>query len=806
MRMPSLLRRQGSRLTVITCQNFAAMFLFLLFLSSIFSGATAQQRVSNISLGSALTPTSTSYWSSNSGHFAFGFYPEGNGFAVGIWFANIQQRTVIWTANRDDTPLPSDVTLTLSTDGRLILQFNQGQEIPISDATLYASSASMLDSGNFVLYDSESRIIWQTFDAPTDAIISGQRLLAGKQLVASISNTNHSSGRFELIMQTDGNLVLYPAQNPKAPNSAYWHTETFTAGNNVSLNLKSNGQLYLLNSTGFIIKTLKDAGTISGNPIYRATIDVDGIFRLYSHNLDQNSNWSIEWSSSDNLCNPIGLCGLNSYCTLAGGSPTCVCTPGFDFIDHSQKNLGCKKNSSSVDCTSLAESNFTMHELRDITWEDNPYSILSSSTRAACREECLGDCNCEAAIYNQNQECRKQKLPLRFGRTQKGQISTFIKISIGNSRTTGGSIERKNGQGKDVLIIGIVFLTLSIIMLAIFGILFFRYRIWNYKKISSHPNDELLEDVTLRSFTFDELKKATNNFKNEIGRGASGTVFKGVLSNSSRAVAIKRLEKMVAEGERGFQNEMKIIGRTHHKNLVRLFGYCQDGTNKLLVYEYMSSGSLADFLFKGEEKPAWEERIQIALNVARGIFYLHEECSTPIIHCDIKPENILMDEKEGAKIADFGLSKLLMPNQSKTYTGVRGTRGYVAPEWHTNLPITVKADVYSYGIMLLEIICCRENVDMSVPDDEIVLANWVYDCFEAKELDKLMQDEVVEEGKFERMVKVGLWCIQDEPSLRPSMKKVLLMLEGTIDIPTPPSPPAFSSSYDKRATTSLTVV
>ncbi|XP_048227199.1 G-type lectin S-receptor-like serine/threonine-protein kinase LECRK1 [Ricinus communis] len=300
----------------------------------------------------------------------------GNSFAVGIWFANIQQRTVIWTANRDDTPLPSDVILTLSTDGMLVLQFNQGQEIPISDATLYASSASMLDS---------------TFDAPTDTIISGQRLLAGKQLVASISSTNHSSGRFELIMQTDVNLVMYPSQSPRAVAYAYWSTATFAAGNNL----------------------------------------MDGIFRLYSHNLDQNGNWSIEWSSSDHLCDPIVLCGLNSYCTLADRVPTCVCTAGFDFIDQSQKNLGCKKNSSSIDCMSLAESNFTMHELRDITWE------------------------------------------------------------------------------------------------AISCALVHRYRAWEYKAISTEANRERVWDVSLRSFTYQELERATDGFREKLGRGAFRTAFKG---------------------------------------------------------------------------------------------------------------------------------------------------------------------------------------------------------------------------------------------------------------------------------------
>ncbi|XXG65317.1 hypothetical protein AAC387_Pa05g3048 [Persea americana] len=146
-----------------------------------------------------------------------------------------------------------------------------------------------------------------------------------------------------------------------------------------------------------------------------------------------------------------------------------------------------------------------------------------------------------------------------------------------------------------------------------------------------------------------------------------------------------------------------------------------------------------------------------------------------------------MDKFYRAKISDFGLAKLMRPDQTRTYTEIRGTRGYVAPEWHKNMPITVKADVYSYGILLLEIVCCRRNVEMRAGDDEKILSQWVYDCFEDSELGKLVKNhEEVDKRGLEEMVKVGLWCIQEKPSIRPSMKKVVLMLEGNVEIPTPP--------------------
>ncbi|XVF30490.1 hypothetical protein REPUB_Repub16aG0062500 [Reevesia pubescens] len=759
----------------------AVVILFLL-LSVMFSNAKAQLRNSTIALGSSLSPTNNnSFWLSESGQFAFGFYPNGQGFSVGVWFAQIQQQTVVWTANRDDPPYPGDSKLLL-TDGRLILQHNQGQETPISTASVVASSASMLNSGDFVLLNSSSGIIWQTFDVPTDTILPGQRLLTGHMLVSSVSDTNHSSGKFQIFMQNDGNLVQYPEDSAGSNSASYWDTNTQNAGDGVTLNLDSNGLLYLVNATGFNIQNLSSTVNAS-KAAYRATIDADGIFRLYSHGLGQQGNWSIEWSSSDDRCSPKGLCGVNSYCTLINANPVCQCPPGFDFIDQSRNDFGCKKN-----CSICSESSFDVYDLNNVTWEEDSYSSVSSLTGDACRENCIRDISCEAALYA-NQECLKLKLPLRFGRKVGDSETTFLKVASND-----GEVNKSEREG--LFITSIVFLTLAFLVLASSCVIVYLYRIRGYQMISNQGNNGFAEDLSLRSFSYEELKDASNNFTDEIGKGSCGTVYKGVLSNGNRIVAIKRLEKVVAEGEREFRNEMKTIGKTHHKNLVQLLGYCHEGVNMLLVYEYMSHGSLADFFFRARLKRDWEGRTEIALDIARGILYLHEECETQIIHCDIKPENILMDEKGSAKVADFGLAKLLMPNQTKTFTGIRGTRGYVAPEWwHQNSPITVKADVYSFGIMLLEIICCRRSIDMNAPEDEVVLIYWVYDCFADRELDKLIKDEEVEKNMLERMVKVGLWCIQDDPSLRPSMKKVILMLEGTVDLPAPPCrPSSFNTS------------
>ena len=310
-------------------------------------------------------------------------------------------------------------------------------------------------------------------------------------------------------------------------------------------------------------------------------------------------------------------------------------------------------------------------------------------------------------------------------------------------------------------------------MLVIFGIVRYGYRFWACKKESNHRNIVLSENVSLRSFTYAELEKVIDNFKEELGRGAFGIVYKGEIGNGKKLVAVKRLEKLLAEREREFQIEMKVIGRTHHKNLVHLLGYCHDGPNRLLVYEYMSNGLIADILFTPEKQPCWDQRMEIARDIAKRILYLHEECMPQIIHYDIKPQNILMDKNMCTKISDFGLSKLLKPDQTKTFTDIRGTRGYVAPEWHRKMFVTVKVDVYSFGIILLEIICCQKSVDYNILEEEAILEEWAYHCFECGELGKLVGDEKVDKKQLERITKVALWCILYEPSLHPSIKKVL---------------------------------
>ncbi|KAL4571245.1 hypothetical protein LXL04_018000 [Taraxacum kok-saghyz] len=305
--------------------------------------------------------------------------------------------------------------------------------------------------------------------------------------------------------------------------------------------------------------------------------------------------------------------------------------------------------------------------------------------------------------------------------------------------------------------------------------------------------DDMEREKPIR-FTSQQLRLATDNFSVLLGSGGFGTVYKGLFSNGA-AVAVKVLKGTSDERiEEQFMAEVSTMGRTHHFNLVRLYGFCFESNLQALVYEYMVNGSLDNHLFKASEGPVigFEKLHEIALGTARGISYLHEECPQRIVHYDIKPGNILLDSKFCAKVADFGLAKLCnRENTHITMTGGRGTPGYAAPELWLPLPVSHKCDVYSFGMLLFEIIGRRRNMDVRLGDNQQWFPICVWGKYEKKELKDLMVICGIEEKDYEvgeRMVKVALCCVQYRPETRPEMSIVVKMLEGTLPVPEPLNP------------------
>nr|XP_034594440.1 LEAF RUST 10 DISEASE-RESISTANCE LOCUS RECEPTOR-LIKE PROTEIN KINASE-like 2.1 isoform X1 [Setaria viridis]TKW13327.1 hypothetical protein SEVIR_5G092900v2 [Setaria viridis] len=294
-----------------------------------------------------------------------------------------------------------------------------------------------------------------------------------------------------------------------------------------------------------------------------------------------------------------------------------------------------------------------------------------------------------------------------------------------------------------------------------------------------------------KRYKYSQVTKITSSFSDKLGEGGYGSVFKGRLDDG-RQVAVKFLHDSKGEGE-DFVNEVMSIGRTSHVNIVSLFGFCLEGSKRALIYEYMPNGSLDKFIYSESPKAVlgWDKLYTIAIGIARGLEYLHHSCNTRIVHFDIKPQNILLDEDFHPKVADFGLAKLCHTKESKlSMTGARGTVGFIAPEVHSRTfgVVSTKSDVYSYGMMLLEMVGGRKNVkSVAQKSSEKYFPHWIYD--RVRQGDGLQACEVSSEneGIAKKMSVIGLWCIQILPMHRPTIAKVLEMFErGLDDLDMPP--------------------
>ncbi|GJY00623.1 protein kinase-like domain, concanavalin A-like lectin/glucanase domain protein [Tanacetum coccineum] len=330
------------------------------------------------------------------------------------------------------------------------------------------------------------------------------------------------------------------------------------------------------------------------------------------------------------------------------------------------------------------------------------------------------------------------------------------------------------------------------------------------KKAEYNVNVEIFlknqEFLAPKRYSYSQIKKMTNSFEVKLGQGGFGSVYRGEL-HGGNLVAVKILSELKGNGK-DFVNEVASVGRTCHVNIVSLVGFCLEGRRRALIYEFMPNGSLEqkkkldiDAVPSSNSHLGWEKLHQIAIGIARGLEYLHRGCNIRILHFDIKPHNILLDQDFCPKISDFGLAKLFSEKRSMmSMTNMRGTPGYIAPELFSRSfgVVSHKSDVYSYGMMILEMVGGRKNIEVEVNNtSEIYFPHWIYKKVELHEeqlgLHGIGSDE--ENEMVRKMIVVGLWCIQTNSLSRPTMTKVVEMLEGGLELlEMPPKPYMFSPS------------
>ncbi|KAK3406920.1 hypothetical protein EUGRSUZ_K03053, partial [Eucalyptus grandis] len=734
--------------------------------------------------------------------FTCGFYGlGGNAYWFSIWFANSSDRTVVWTANRDKPVNGRGSKVTVRGTGALAVTDADGSVVWEAHTTSTdACSLELLNSGNLVLRGPHRRKLWQSFDHPTDTLLPTQLLTKSKKLVSYLKGGEFHSGYFNLYFDHD-NVLRLMYDGPDI-SSLYWPNPHFNVSTNGRTNDNSS-RVAVLDETGHFQSSDRFQFNASDRGLRikrRLTLDHDGNLRLYSLD-DQSGLWIVTWQALPAQCIVHGICGRNGICVHTP-EPRCTCPPGYEMQEPSDWHKGCKP-----------KFNFTCSKPRDVEFLALPntdyYGFNAVKNKNAsfnfCRQTCLDSCSCLGFIYLESQRWCWTKNSLFNGYqvpSFPGTLHLKLPISIVASLEPiqNGSAPECSAA-RDQLLVGTSTLYGTIGkrvrwaylygFASAFGaveILIFFSGWWIlFRKRDVHC---IVEDgyaaITsqFRRFSYDELKRATRNFKVEIGRGASGLVYKGVLADR-RVVAVKRLGDVYHE-EEVFWAEVRTIGKINHMNLMRTWGFCCEGKHKLLVYEYVENRSLDKHLFCGDVIE-WRERFRIALGTAKGLAYLHHECLEWVIHCDVKPENILLDKTFEPKIADFGLAKLLQRDGANSqFSCVRGTKGYLAPEWALNLPITVKVDVYSYGVTVLEIA------------RGIRLSNWVmekagneeqeaeltvfiremkrrYQCGEDLGIEDLVDERL--KGQYSRkqagvLLKIGVTCLEEDRNKRPTMDSI----------------------------------
>ncbi|KAJ0253513.1 Cold-responsive protein kinase 1 [Hirschfeldia incana] len=307
----------------------------------------------------------------------------------------------------------------------------------------------------------------------------------------------------------------------------------------------------------------------------------------------------------------------------------------------------------------------------------------------------------------------------------------------------------------------------------------------------SEVDGELSVTDKVKIYKYKEISQATDDFNpvNKIGEGGFGSVYKGRLKDG-KVAAIKVLSAESRQGVREFLTEINVISEIQHQNLVKLYGCCVEGNHRILVYNYLENNSLDKTLLAGGYTQSgiqfdWSKRANICIGVAKGLAFLHEEVRPHIVHRDIKASNILLDRDLSPKISDFGLARLMPPNMTHVSTRVAGTLGYLAPEYAVRGQLTRKADIYSFGVLLMEIVSGRSNKNLRLPTEYQYLLERAWELYERNELVDLVDTGL--NGIFNaeeacRYLKIGLLCTQDSPKLRPSMSTVVKMLTGVKDV------------------------
>ncbi|KAL6652879.1 hypothetical protein ACP70R_011804 [Stipagrostis hirtigluma subsp. patula] len=787
---------------------FSNLFGLLLFLHILACRAATD----TIAPGQALVGTNKLV--SSNGKFALGFFQTGSksshdtlNWYLGIWYNKLPKFTQVWVANGDSPLLdPSSSALTISDGGNLVI-LNQATNSVVwstqANTTTNNTIAILLKNGNLILQNAlnSSDVLWQSFDYPTDTFLPGAKLgwdkLTGlnRRIVSRKNLIDLAPGRYSEELDPSGEKQFIMKQlNLSIPYwfSGVWNGQYFASVTEMSA--PPPGPV-IFNFT--FVSNDKEKyftyGLLDETMVSHYLLDVSGRTKAFIW-LESLQDWVMHFAQPKAQCDVYAVCGPFTVCD-DNELLFCKCMKGFSIRSPKDWELddrtgGCTRN-TPLDCVSnksTGSSTDKFHSIPCVALPQNGHNINAATSADKCEIACLSNCSCTAYSYGNggcfvwHDELLNVKQQGCTEITDTNGRTLYLRLAAKEEQSQKNSTRRM--MTAIVLGVSFAFLFSMALVLMIW---------WNKRKRYSFALDTALGGSGIVAFRYIELQNATKNFSEKLGEGGFGSVFKGLL-HDSKTIAVKRLDG-ACQGEKQFRAEVSSIGLIQHINLVKLIGFCCEGDKRLLVYEHMSNGSLDIHLFQSQGTTLdWYVRYKIALGIARGLAYLHHSCRDCIIHCDIKPQNILLDSSFVPKIADFGMAKFLGRDFSRVVTTMRGTIGYLAPEWISGTAITSKVDVYSYGMVLLEIISGKRNSGKVFSRDDnhacyypVQVVHRLLEGDVADLVDANLHGDVNME-EVERVCKVACWCIQDNEFDRPTMGEVVQFLEGILEPDMPPMP------------------
>ncbi|XP_028063440.1 G-type lectin S-receptor-like serine/threonine-protein kinase At4g27290 isoform X4 [Camellia sinensis] len=720
--------------------------------------------------------------------FELGFFnpPYSNNRYIGIWFKNVPIQTPIWVANKNNPISDSSGLLTITTTGNIIITTTTTTN---QTTTVWSSSNSspptppnkpilqLLDSGNLVVKNGGGDYLWQSFDYPCDTLVAGMKfgwnLRTNQEWFLTSWKTlqDPSSGDYTYKLDRRGlpQIVLHQGSTVTY-RSGSWDGVRF--GGDPPLHTKAViDPIFIFNSTDvyYSFKNTDDTA------ISRIVVNQTGSLQLLTWH-ERLGEWFNLFTMQRDACDVYGTCGPYGICRF---DVLATCYGPNGFIPRSQQEWdrgdwsgGCVRR-TPMNCS--APQGF--RKLSRLKLPDSSYFLVDMTKMSLvdCKEACLRNCTCVAFALTSVSGC-----VVWFGElfdmkefSEHGQ-DLYIRMAASDLARR---LDKRNQKVQD-----------------------------NNRRIVEE------EDLALLLFDLATVSSATNNFSltNKIGEGGFGLVYRVIFHNgeltTGREIAVKRLSKTSGQGLTEFKNEVILISKLQHRNLVRLLGCCIHEEERMLIYEYMPNKSLDTFIFNQTRGTSldWKKRFDIIVGIARGLLYLHRDSRLRVIHRDLKAGNILLDSEMNPKIADFGLARSFGGDHFEENTNrVIGTYGYMSPEYAINGHFSVKSDVFSFGVMVLEIVSGKKNRGFYDPDHDLNLLGHAWKLWNEgkpiKLFDVFMEDAVPTSEVF-RCIQVALLCVQQHPEDRPTMSSVLLMLDSENPVLPMPKQPGF---YSERVITNI---